>query len=442
MKKILYTIMALAISAFALQSCEDVPEPYDIPGQETGGDQGGNITVEPAGDGTEANPYNVAAALQIISALDETGKTEPMYVKGKISSIRQVETAQYGNANYYISDDGSSSNTLYIFQSLYLGNVKFTSEDQIKEGDEVVIYGRFVNYLGNTPETEGKGTSYIYSLNGQTAGGGDKPALETKGSGTEADPWNVGGIINFTSALGKDEQSSENVYFKGIVSSVENIDVSNYGNATFRISDDGKASNEFYVFRCYGLNNEKFTSADAIQVGDEVVICGLVTNYYGNTPETVAGKAYVYSIKKGEGTPTPAPAGFDFSKQGYQNQQDFDGKAINYDENTTMTFSKGSGSTTPKYYNTGTAMRMYGSNVLTVSSSKVIKTIIITFASGEDQNARPYYATDGNSSFSPSNVSLNNNIATWSVGGNTATLTYTTMGGHFRVKTINIEYAE
>ena len=37
----------------------------------------------------------------------------------------------------------------------------------VKVGDEVVIYGKLVNYQGNTPETA-KGEAYLYSLNGQT----------------------------------------------------------------------------------------------------------------------------------------------------------------------------------------------------------------------------------------------------------------------------------
>ncbi len=142
---------------------------YSLNGKTSGGDTGGDVT--PTGDGTQSNPYNVAAALNLVSKLgaDET-TDEAIYVKGKISSISQVETETYGNANYYITDDGN--NSIYIFQSYYLGNVKFTSSNQIKVGDEVVIYGKFVNYKGNTPETVGKGSSYIYSLNGKTADDG------------------------------------------------------------------------------------------------------------------------------------------------------------------------------------------------------------------------------------------------------------------------------
>ena len=82
MKKILYSIMALAISAFTLQSCEDVPAPYDIPGE------GGNTEkpeVELVGDGTLENPYNAAAANAVAAALPVDGVTDhDVYIKGKI----------------------------------------------------------------------------------------------------------------------------------------------------------------------------------------------------------------------------------------------------------------------------------------------------------------------------------------------------------------------
>ena len=180
MKKILYTIMALAISAFALQSCEDVPEPYTIPGQETGGGEG-NIT-EPAGDGTVATPFNVAAALDVCAGLQQSSTSasylsEEVYVKGKVSSIVDTEfNSQYGNITYYISDmkeDGTTANQLEVYRGYGLNGAKFTSLDDIKVGDEVIVKGKLQNWLGTYEFTQG---SELYSLNGTTAG--DTPAPE------------------------------------------------------------------------------------------------------------------------------------------------------------------------------------------------------------------------------------------------------------------------
>ena len=210
-------------------------------------------------------------------------------------SVKEQYSTQFGNASYYISDDGTSAGQFYVFRSMYLGNKKYSSGDLLKEGDEVIVCGKLMNYMGNTPETV-QNESYLYSLNGKTEGGGSSDAGTPKGSGTQTDPFNVAGIIKYTSALAAGEQSADKVYFKGIVSNAKDISAT-FKNATFYISEDGSANNEFYVFRAKGLNGADITSSDDVRKGDEVVICGNVVNYMGNTPETVQGEAYIVSIK-------------------------------------------------------------------------------------------------------------------------------------------------
>lgn len=132
---------------------------------------GGGSTQE--GDGTKDAPYTVAQALAVTNALDPKGETaSKVYVKGIISEITEVNTGEYGNATYFISDNGSKTGQLQVFRGYYLGNAKFTAADQIKVNDEVIVYGKLKNYQNSdnslTPEITG---SEIYSLNGQTAGG-------------------------------------------------------------------------------------------------------------------------------------------------------------------------------------------------------------------------------------------------------------------------------
>lgn len=114
-------------------------------------------------------------------------------------------------------------------------------------------------------------------------------------AGTLADPFTVADAIVFTSALGADEQSATEVYIKGVVTSIKEA-FSSYGNVTLYLGDSADAAETFYVFRAYGLGNQKCTDPDAVKVGDEVVVCGKVVNFKGNTPETVQGSAYLYSI--------------------------------------------------------------------------------------------------------------------------------------------------
>lgn len=60
MKKILNALFVALLAVFTFSSCSDVPAPYEIlePGS---GNQGG---VQPTGEGTKENPYNVVAAQQ------------------------------------------------------------------------------------------------------------------------------------------------------------------------------------------------------------------------------------------------------------------------------------------------------------------------------------------------------------------------------------------
>ncbi|MDO4160407.1 MAG: hypothetical protein Q4D41_08125 [Prevotellaceae bacterium] len=127
------------------------------------------------GKGTVESPYTVAEALAIINA--GTYTTSDVYVSGTISQIDDVSTS-YGNATYYISDDGTTTSQLEVYRGYYLGGEKFTSADQIKVGDKVVVCGTLTMYYSTPEITTG---SSIYSINGSTSGddGGDDSEEET-----------------------------------------------------------------------------------------------------------------------------------------------------------------------------------------------------------------------------------------------------------------------
>lgn len=299
MKKILYSVMALAALTFSfssLTSCEDVPAPYEIPGD--GGDTPSTPEVAPAGTGTQADPFNVAGALQYINnGGDENAE---VYVKGKVVSVQSGSfDPSYGSLKYYISDDGTSTNQFLVYNG-YAGpdRTKFTSEDALKSGDEVVICGKLVNYNGTKEFTTG---NYVVSLNGNGNNPSQPGAGQPTGDGTQANPYNSVAANQYASSLASGAESDKDIYVKGKVVSVKEQYGTQYGNATFYISDDGKSDNQFYVFRALYLNNEKYTSGATLNPGDEVVVCGRVTNYMGNTPETVQGKAYLVSLKSNGG---------------------------------------------------------------------------------------------------------------------------------------------
>lgn len=111
--------------------------------------------------GTAEDPYSVADALKLIETLYDGTSSETVFVKGIISSIKEVNTTQYGNASYYISDDGSETGQLYVFRGYYLKEDKFTAADQIAVGDVVVITGKLKDYNGTKEFDQG---NYIVSI--------------------------------------------------------------------------------------------------------------------------------------------------------------------------------------------------------------------------------------------------------------------------------------
>ena len=307
MKKILYSMLMLAMAAFTFTSCEDVPAPYDDPNK----DETGGVTVVPEGNGTLESPFNCAAANEFAESLGADNESEVVYIKGKIVSIVENYDGGYGNATFYISDDGTTNGQFYVYRSLYLGNKKYSSGVLPEIGDDVIICGKIVNYRGNTPETVQNG-SYLYSLNSQSEGGSTVEG-EAKGDGTLENPYNSIAANKLASSLA-DGTESENVYIKGKIASIKEEFGTQFGNATFYISEDGTDNGTFYVFRTLYLGNQKYTGGDNIKVGDEVIIYGKVTNYMGNTPETVANASYLYSLngKTAEGgsdTPTDGATG-------------------------------------------------------------------------------------------------------------------------------------
>ena len=113
-------------------------------------------------------PLSVGEAIAKCKEFGSTASESSFYVKGIISSINEVSLS-YGNATFNISDNGkdTSESVVTAYHARALGNKKFESEDQIKIGDVVIMYGQLVNYRDNTPEII---QGYIFSLNGQSDG--------------------------------------------------------------------------------------------------------------------------------------------------------------------------------------------------------------------------------------------------------------------------------
>ena len=451
-----------AMAAFTFSSCEDVPEPYTQP---TKPDAGGTTEGEPKGTGTAADPFNSIAAINYCKTLEAGVESDKeVYIKGKVVSIKEQFSTNFGNGSFYIADD-ESSEKFYIFRSLYLGNKKWTASDpELKEGDEVVVCAKVMNYMGNTPETVANKT-YLVSLNGKTADGSGSGDITgtAKGDGSEANPFNSVAAQKYTAALASGVVSDKEFYIKGKVQSIKDQFSATYGNGSFYIADDAN-STQFYIFRIYYFGGEKWKEGDmTLKEGDEIVVCAKLINYMGNTPETnQGGKLISVNGKTSAGggevkpdpdpTPDPTPgtsAGITINDLTVTlaNSGVTAGESLKIDDisalkpeatlteiklsdGTAIAFDKSSGTNAPAYNAKAKELRIYANNKMTFTASKPIAKIIFTctYDSNKKWNA------------------VGNETATVVFSGNTATYTNTfdgTGGGvQLRIAKMEIVYAK
>ena len=105
-------------------------------------------------DGSLAHPYNATDVLGIASASN-------VYVTGRVKSITEVSLS-FHNATYVITDETSD---IIVYRGKYLNDTDFTSEDQIKVDDEVIVYGNIGQYNSVSQLSQG---NHLYSINGKT----------------------------------------------------------------------------------------------------------------------------------------------------------------------------------------------------------------------------------------------------------------------------------
>ena len=398
--------MLVAFAAtFTFTSCEDVPAPYDMP---TGGGDEPSVEEVAKGTGTVDDPFNAVAANAYVEAGQDLDRY--VYVEGVISSVKEC-SAQYGNASFYITEDGTTAKkSFYIYRVKALGNQQVSADDYVKVGDKVVVYAQLTNYNG-TYETA-QNTGYIYSLNGQKDDGGQTPDTpdtgKATGDGTKENPFNSVAANVEASKLEAGVESEKEYYIKGIVSSVKNAYAADqYGNASFYISDDGKTDNQFYCFRTLYLGNEKYTEGKTnIAVGDEVVVCGKIMNYMDNTPETVANKAYLVSLKSNssggdtggdDNTGDASATNGDF--ENWTNGQPNNWKTTSTAGNATLSQSTDahSGKYSVKVGGTSSANKRIGYKEMTLKAGDYTVTFYAKAATETGASVRPGYVpvTDG-----------------------------------------------
>ena len=488
MKKFIYSCLFLAMAAITFSSCEDVPAPYNMPTENE------SQKVQPSGTGTAADPFNVAG---VVKYIDDGGSAETeVYVKGKVVSVEQGSwNANYGSLKYYISEDGTPTNQFYVFNG-YAGpnRTKFTGEDALKQGDEVVICGKVDVYNGTKEFLVG---NYIVSLNGvggtttpDTPGDGYINETFDKSFGTftlktiKGTPWVIDSY-GYAKATGYDMTSKETTPSESYLVS-KAIDLSTSKGATLKFS---------YILR-YATYNGVPTEGVKNQVlitdnytGDPATtkwtdITGTLTEgtdwktwstyTYDLTPykgkkniviafhyacEAKSGTWEIKELSVKEGAPTVEPGTPDtpsttegISVNGLTvtltNSGATAGESLKVEDLSTLkldanptefTLSDGTifkldsngNKTKPAYNEKAKELRIYANNIMTITGSKNIAKIILTCTHDNNKN------TD----------CVGNETATIKFSGKTATYTNvftgTTGGGvQLRIKSIEIVYAK
>ena len=310
-----FSTLMFTIALMCLAACEmsippflptDRPDNGEVPVVDT-------EAPDTIGWNIPAEAITVAEAREICAGLASGEKTTTKYyVMGYVKKLHSKHAdgvANFGNAQFYMEDvkGANSSDDFMAYQVYGVNNQKITNVDAVLVGDFVIIYGPLTNYNG-TYETTGQGSAHIWKSTNPLLAGEDKPAEpEELVIPEEAKAWNIPAeAIDVIKAreicmsLAAGDSTDQKYYVMGYVKNLHNnhaTGVAEYGNAQFYMENiKGKNSqNEFLAFQVYGLNGTKISDPNAVAAGDFVVVYGKLTNYMGNTYETLGkGSAYIW----------------------------------------------------------------------------------------------------------------------------------------------------
>ena len=122
-------------------------------------------TTEENGVGTLTKPFNAAGAI----AAAKAGVKGDVYITGKVSKIKDQFAAQFGNATFWITADGThptaDTDAFEVYQAYYFDNQKWVEGNKtLTLGDVVVVKGSLTVYKGQAETNKQK--AYVYSING------------------------------------------------------------------------------------------------------------------------------------------------------------------------------------------------------------------------------------------------------------------------------------
>ena len=207
--------------------------------------------------------------------------------------------------------------------------------------------------------------------------------------------------------------SSLNLDLNGVTSGTLNATVSVSNNASQAVAWTSSNTNVATV------NNSGVVSA--VAVGNAVI---RATSTFDNTKYGECTVTVTDSSQGGDPDPIGGSETITMSEQGFTEAGVVTSVSGN---NCTLTFSKGSGTNDPKYYGTGSSVRIYPNNTLTISSSQTIIGITFTFGTSDGTNA----ITASTGTF---------DSPTWTGSANSITFTSGGSSGHRRIAAVTITY--
>lgn len=446
MKKI-FKALALALAgAMFMVACDDTPAPYN---PNPGGGEGGKDTTV-----VTEKKITCAEAAELCDKLTDGSQSAETYViTGYITDV--FANISNNQQSFWMADTKDGGKVVQAFwANLPEGVEKFAA------GSKVTITGRLFKYV------KGDGTVILEVKNPtvtiiETGGGTvtpDQPVEGTPaGTGVESDPYNVAGALAYIQTLSADDKPEALVYTKGVISEV--VQLGTLGSIQFKMQDKN-VNNSLLVYYCNNLGNVPFKAQTDLKVGDEVIVCGKVVNYGGNTPEYNAG-AYLVSLNgktEGEGggsTPggeeKPGVGNTVVMSNAYSSctEGSVDAGTITFGD-ATITFEKNDGNNAPMYYWNKTealrSVRMYAKNSMKMTATKTIAKVVIKCAApykGTNYNGNDQMTTTAGT-ISKSDDKLSVTID--GINSKSFTLaneyTATTKGTQLRIVSMTITYAE
>jgi hypothetical protein len=142
-----------------------------------------------------------AEALAICLETDTISTTESYTIRGYVTELKEAYNSQYKNTTFWMADSVNGGQVLLAFRVKPV----VEADQNCKVGDYVEVVGTLINYKGDTPEVNAGG-SYTILVAGEGGETEDPetpetPDVETKGDGTEANPFTVEDVIALNNTL-------------------------------------------------------------------------------------------------------------------------------------------------------------------------------------------------------------------------------------------------